>query len=582
MRARCRRLSVGLRPALLIALALLPSGIAAQDPGAAGGVGQRFDTIIMGGVVLDGSGNPSFRADVGITDGRIIAVGSLPAATAERVIDANGRVVAPGFIDIHSHADEVNRTGLRDPDPRRRSAPNLVTQGITTVVVNQDGRSPWPIGEQREAIERLKIGPNAMLLVGHGAVRRQVMGDDFRRPATAAEIEQMRALVRQALDEGAVGISAGLEYVPGRWSTTDEVAALVGEIVPYRGVYISHERSEGADPMWYWPSQHEPDPPTLIDAVRETIEIGERTGAVVVASHIKAKGAHYWGTGLEVIELIDQARARGVQVYADQYPYDTSGSDGSTVLIPDWVFAGAGRDVADLRPRLEAVLADPSRAAALRQDIAHEIRRRGGEDKIMVFDYPDSTYVGKTLGELAGARGIEPVEMAIALQREGYPDRRGGARTRGFSLSEQDIEAYAAKPWVATATDGGIALPDDGPGTHARFYGTFPRKIRHYALDRGVIALEDAVRSATSLPAQILGLDDRGWIREGLAADIVVFDVERIRDTATFFEPHQYAEGVDYVLVNGELVVDNGEPTQALPGTVIPSRKLAALEATDR
>lgn len=565
---------------LAVLTLVLPASLVAQEQGGAG-VEHRFDTVITGGLVLDGSGNPSFRADIGIADGRIVAVGSLPAATADQVIDASGRVVAPGFIDIHSHADEVNRTGLRDADPRRRSAPNLVTQGITTVVVNQDGRSPWPIREQRAAIERLRTGPNAILLVGHGAIRRQVMGDDFRRPATPAEVDQMRTLVRQALDEGAFGMSAGLEYVPGRWSTTDEVAALVGEIVPYRGVYISHERSEGSDPMWYWPSQHEPDPPTLIDAVRETIEIGERTGAVVVASHIKAKGAHYWGTGQKVIQMIEEARARGVQVYADQYPYDTSGSDGSTVLIPDWVFEGAGRGAADLRPRLEAVLADDARAAALREDIAHEVRRRGGEEKIVVFDYPDSAYVGKTLAELSAERGVEPVDMAIALQLEGYPDRRGGARIRGFSMSEQDIEAYAAKPWVATATDGGITLPADGPGTHARFYGTFPRKIRHYALDRGVISLEHAVRSATSLPAQILGLDDRGSIREGMAADIVVFDVERIRDTATFFEPHQYAQGIDFVLVNGELVVDRGQPTGALPGVIIPSRKVEALEATD-
>jgi N-acyl-D-aspartate/D-glutamate deacylase len=381
----------------------------------------------------------------------------------------------------------------------------------------------------------------------------------------------MKALVRQALQQGASGLSAGLEYVPGRYSNTDEVVALAQELVPFDGVYISHERSEGSDPMWFWPSQDPAGPPTLLDAVRETIEIGERTGATVVASHIKAKGAHYWGSSGAAIQLIESARARGVQVYADQYPYDTSGSDGSTVLIPDWALSAgaAAGNRADYATALRATLADPERASKLRGDIKHEIQRRGSAQKVVIFDHPKKEYVGKTLAEIAALMGKDPVETAIALQLEGYPDRRGGGRVRGFSLAEQDIEAYAAQPWVATATDGGIALPEDGPATHARFYGTFPRKIRKYALDRGVISIEDAIRSSTSLPARIMGLEDRGVVRVGAAADLVVFDGNRIRDKSTFFEPHQYAEGIDYVLINGEFVVDRGKPTGALPGKVL-------------
>ncbi|MGH7482681.1 MAG: amidohydrolase family protein, partial [Longimicrobiales bacterium] len=342
---------------------------------------------------------------------------------------------------------------------------------------------------------------------------------------------------------------------------------------PYRGVYISHERSEGSDPMWYWPSRHDPGPPTLLDAVSETIEIGERSGAVVVASHIKAKGAHYWGSSLAAEQLIEAARARGVEVYADQYPYATSGSDGSTVLIPDWVYDDVrDDDDDDERPdyaaALRVALADPATAADVRRDIAHEIRRRGGAANVVVFEYPEESAIGQSVAELAAARGVDPVDMAIALQLEGDPNRRGGGRLRGFSMSELDLDVYAAQPWTVTASDAGIALPDDGP-VHARYYGTFPRKIRHFALDRDVIALAHAVRSMTSLPAQVMGFEERGLIEPGYLADIAVLDLERLRDTATFFEPHQYAQGVVCVFVNGHAVVEDGELTWALPGTVL-------------
>lgn len=530
------------------------------------------DVLIRGGKVVDGSGKPAFEADVAIRDGKIVAVGRVEGE-ATRVIDARGKTVVPGFIDLHSHAAE----GLGSDDRRRRAAPNLVSQGVTMVVVNQDGRSPWPIARQREEFTHKGIGPHAALMVGHGRVRQEVMGRDARRAARRDEMERMRALVRQGMEEGAYGLSAGLEYVPGRWSTTEELVALVRQIVPFGGVYVSHERSEGSDPMWYWPSQDRLRPPTLLDAVRETIEIGRKTKATVVASHLKVKGAHYWGTSLAAIQLIEAARKKGVDVWADQYPYDSTGSDGNTVLIPGWAWgeeneASRGRDYAAV---LRRTLADPLAGMNLKDDIAHEISRRGGAERVIVFEYPDQNWIGKSVAELAGARQVSPVEMAIALQLEGYQNRRGGARLRGFSLSEQDIEAYAAKPWTATASDAGIALPEDGP-VHARFYGTFPRKIRKYALERGILSLEAAVRSATSLPAQILQLPDRGLIREGYHADLVVLELERLRDTATFFEPHQYAEGIAYVLVNGRLVVDDGKLTGALPGTVIsPPKKIA-------
>lgn len=567
-----------IRRSFMLALALLflpfaPGAATAQDSG-------PFDLLIQGGRVLDGTGNPWFRADVGIRDGRIVTVGLLPGARADRVIDATGLYVSPGFIDIHSHADDGSaRMGgatIRTDDVNRKAAPNIVSQGVTTVVVNHDGRSPWPVRDQRTLLEQQGVGPNVMMMVGHGTVRRQVMADDYRRPATEDEVARMRALVRQALEEGAVGLSAGLEYVPGRWSTTDELAALAEELLPFDGVYISHQRSEGTDPMWFWPSQDEPGQPTLQDAVMETIEIGRRSGARVVASHIKAKGAHFWGSSSSAIQLIQRARDEGVRVWADQYPYATSGSDGNTVLLPRWALRDEDATTReDARPAGEMLrlnMADPDKATMIRTDIAHEIRRRGGAERVVIFEYPNEDLVGKSLQEVADERGVEPVEMAILLQYEGEQGRPGGGRLRGFSMNEIDVENYAAQPWVATASDGGIALPSDG-SVHPRYYGTFPRKIRQYALTAGALSLEAAVRSNTSLPALIMGLRDRGQIREGYWADVVVFDLDEIADQATFFEPHQHASGIEHVLVNGEFVVEDGEIKFALPGKVIASKR---------
>lgn len=529
-----------------------------------------LDWLIASGRVLDGSGNPWVIADVGVRGGKIVAVGRLAGAPARRRIEARGKLVAPGFIDLHSHAED----GLASKDRRRRSAPNLVAQGITTVVVNPDGFGPWPVSAQRDELERLGVGPNVALMVGHNTIRRRTLGEDYRRPARPDEIAAMKRLVRQGMEAGAFGLSAGLEYVPGIWSTTEELAALVEEIVPFGGVYIAHQRSESTEPRWYVASRHPKGLPTLLDATSETIEIAERTGARAVCSHLKVMGAHYWGASGAAIRLIEQARRRGVDVWADQYPYNSTGGDGSMVLIPGWAIGAdplegeatpAARDYA---AALRRTMEDAERAAQVRRDIAHEMSRRGGPDNIVVSDHPDRSFVGKTLAELAAARGLSPVDMALELQREGYRDRPGGARLRGFSVWEDDLKAIMARPWVATSTDAGIALPEDGP-VHARFYGSYPRKLRRYALDGGVVRLEDAIRSSTSLPALILGLGDRGCLREGCWADLVVIDPEKVRDMATFAEPHRYPEGIELVLVNGQVVVEGGRPTGALAGKVL-------------
>ena len=524
----------------------------------------KYDILFINGKVMDGTGNPSFYADVAVANGKIVAVGRLKnKAQATRMIDIKGKVIAPGFIDIHSHAfDNVADESVWEGETERFFAPNYVSQGVTTLVSNQCGSSPLSIKQQKEILSKTGIGLNTLLLIGHNDVRRHVMQNDFQRPATLDEINQMKELIRQAMEDGAAGISSGLEYVPSIWSTTDEVVALVEVIVPYGGFFQAHERAAGMTPMWYVPSQDEPGPPSMLGNIVELIEVGKRTGAKIIATHIKARGVDFWGGSTAIIRLINDARAQGVDIWADAYPYNSSGSDGSVVLIPRWAL---GRNYSET---LKNVLQDPEKTKDLFMDIKHAFNWRGNAENIIVMDYPDTSYIGKNIASLAEDNAISDIEMVIKLQLEGFANRQGGARLRSFSMSEIDIEAFYAQPWVATSTDGRIALPTDGP-VHARYYGTFPRKIRHYAMERKVLTVENAIRSSTSLPAQILSLRDRGLIQEGHHADIVVFDPKSIKDTATFFEPHQYAEGIDYVLVNGVFVVEEEKLTWKKPGVVI-------------
>ena len=535
-----------------------------------------YDLLIQNARVLDGSGNPWFTADVAVKDGRIAAIGELENTAAARTLDAAGKYLAPGFIDIHSHSDR----GLGDTTLRYNI--NMIAQGITLAVVNQDGRSPWPIRDQKARYEKQGVGSNVALMVGHGAVRNRVMGNRANQPATDADIAAMQALVDEGMRDGAYGLSTGLEYVPGRFSEPREVVEITRPVKKYGGFYISHERSEGRDPMWHVAS--DPTPYVdLLDAVKETIDIGRHTGVPVVCSHLKAKGADFWGASHAATRLIREAREQGIEVYADQYPYDTSGSDGSTVLIPRWAIAPPGADVGGqlgegggrgagggAKANLDARLKTPTDAAKVRRDIAHEITRRGGPSRIVIYEFPDAKYVEKSLEWIAKDRGMTPVDAAIWIQMNGT-DRPGGARMRGYSLSAIDIDHIMQQEFTATCTDGGTVEFGDGV-PHARFYGTMPRKIRRYAMDRGIISLPFAIRSMTSLPAQIMRLPDRGWLRTGYWADFVIFE-ESIADRATFTEPHQYPVGIPYVFVNGVAVVDEGKFTKALPGKVLAPRR---------
>ena len=547
----------------LIAYALLTPNVAGAEP---------YDVIFRGGEILDGTGARPYRADLAVRGGRIAAIGDLGEETADRIIDVADLTIVPGFIDIHSHADGTGDSrGLRSRDPKRRAAPNLVTQGVTTVVVNQDGLSPLDISRQRSQLEARGFGPNAALMVGHNTIRRAAMaGTALDRPATDDEIGAMRAMIREGMEAGAWGLTAGLEYEPGIWSDTKELIVLVREIVPYGGIYIVHERSSGSDPMWFAPSQDSPEPPTMLDSVHETIRIGEATGATVVVTHIKARGTNYWGKSREIIDAIEAARARGVKIVADQYPYTSSGSDGTIVLIPKWIFDDFQDDSTDYIGALMHAMADKSSGQKLNDDVAHMIMRRGGASNIVVLRHPVRRAVGRTLADLAAERGVSPVEMVFLFQFEGYHDRFGGVLLRGFSMSETDVRAFAARPWVATASDAGVTLPGDGL-IHARYYGTFPRKIRKYALDptNPILPLGQAIRSMTSFPATIMGLQERGRIKAGYSADIVVLDLETVRDTATFFQPHHFAQGIPFVMINGTFVVENSTPTFALPGRVL-------------
>lgn len=547
-----------------------------------------FDLIIRDGEVIDGTGIRRIRADVGVVDGVITHVGPLPNATAHRVIDATGKIVAPGFIDLHSHAE----SGLVSSDPARRSAPNLVTQGITTVVVNQDGGGPLDLVKQRKKMRQLGTGLNVVQVLGHGTIRRAAMGNDHQRPATDAEITQMQEHLRAAMESGAFGMSAGLEYVPGRWSTPREMQSLAQTVADWDGVYIVHERSSGSRPMWFLPSRDPMDQPSMMENLLELVQIAASTNVTTVATHIKARGTDFWGASVRMNEILRDARTTGLPIYADQYPYNTSGSDGRIVLIPAWAISKTVRPVArsnaidkpdrDIAARLEAVLDDETKAADVRSDIEYEISRRGGATSILIVDHPDESLIGKTLAEYAKELHASPVEAAIALQIQGDRRKRGGARLRAFSMSEKDVESFAQTPWTATSSDAGIALPKDGP-VHPRFYGAFPRKIRRYAIDRGLLTIEEAVRVATSLPADILKLENHGMIRPRASANLVVFDEERIRDTADAFNPHEYAEGIEYVIVNGKLAVDPQGWVGCLAGEVLtrpnPAKRASAKQA---
>jgi len=492
----------------------------ALSTGCAGRVEGTRSTVITNATVLDGTGAPPRQGSVRIVGDRIVEVGNIETSARDAIVDAGGLTLAPGFIDTHSHADG----GIGEhPD-----ALAAVNQGITTVVVGQDGGSPYPLNDFFTRLEREGAAINVASYVGFGTLRQEILGEDFRRPATPDEIERMRALLRTEMDAGALGLATGLEYDPGIYSTTDEVLALARDAADRGGRYISHVRSED---RWFW------------EAIDELLVIGRETGMPVQISHIKLALRRNLGQAEQLIEILDAARAAGVDVTADIYPY-TYWQSTLTVLFPD-------RDFENLE----------TARFALSQITTPEGARLG--------DYaPNPDYAGKTLREISEMRGTDPATTLVELIRESeaFQEKTGEEYVESViatSMDEADIERLMRWPHTNLCTDGDLA------GAHPRGFGSFPRFLGRYVRDRGVMDLATAVHRSSGLAAAHVGIRDRGVIRSGAMADLVLFDPDTVLDRATPETPHAVSVGIERVWVNGEVVYEAGGATGRTPGRVI-------------
>jgi N-acyl-D-aspartate/D-glutamate deacylase len=496
--------------------------------------------------VLDGTGNPWMYADVAIVGDRIAAVGRLPNATAKRIVDAQGLYVAPGFIDVHSHAGPAMGTAALS------GAVPLLAEGVTTVMVNPDGGGAVDLVKQRAQIEAQHPGINVGLMVPHGSVRGQVLGSADVK-ADSAATQKMRALVRAGMDAGAFGLSSGPFYAPGSYSNTEELVELSKIAAQYGGVYTSHIRDESDYTIG------------LRAAVEEVIRVAREARLPGIVTHIKALGPHVWGMSASLVARIDSVRAEGVEVFADQYPYEASGTSLVSVLVPRWAESG-GRD--SMRVRLSS----PALHDSLWKIMRDNLERRGGAARLQFSRYtPDASIEGSNLQQYADAHRLDPIDAAVRLMM------KADAGLVSFNMDEKDIATFMRQPWTMTSSDGDLVAMGVGV-PHPRAYGTFPRKLRKYVVEDRVVDLATAVHSMTGLPAAVFHVADRGALRAGAYADVVVMDLAKVRDRATYTNPHQLSEGMVVVLVNGKVAVDGGKVTDVRGGRVLSRKERSAAE----
>jgi N-acyl-D-aspartate/D-glutamate deacylase len=504
---------------------LLP---AAEPPVAA-------DVVLRGATLYDGSGAPGVVGDLAIKGDRIAAVGSFAVAGAPRVLDAKGLVVAPGFIDLHTHSDYPLL------DPATRANLNYLLQGVTTVVTGNCGSGPVDVASFYKKLEAGKVGSNVIHQVPHNDVRRAVMKNVNRAP-TDAELKAMEELVDKGMKDGAWGLSTGLIYNPGTYARTDEIIALAKVAARHGGFYASHIRQEGTG---------------VLAAIEEALTIGREAGLPVHVSHLKASGRKAWGKAADEIALIEKARKAGQVVTADQYPYAASATSLAAIVIPPQFREGERKD-------FQARLQDPEQGPRVRAAIEERLAECDGGRALRIAQFnPKPAWQGKDLAAVAEAEKRTPLEVVLEIEKH------GGAAVVHFGMSEEDVRLILKQPWVATASDGGSMVPSADTVPHPRSYGCFPRKVGRFAVEEKLLPLEQAVRSASGLPADILRLTDRGYLKVGYFADVVVFDPETFRDKATFDKPHQYAAGVRWLFVNGQLAVADGKPTGVLAGKVL-------------
>jgi N-acyl-D-amino-acid deacylase len=501
----------------------------------------RYDVVIYGGQVVDGTGAPPRRADVAIKGNRIAAVGAIAKTDGRAAIDATSLMVAPGFIDVHTHADDLAEHALAD---------NFVRMGVTTVVAGNCGSSALDVGKALADVERAGTAVNFATLIGHNTVRREVMGTVNRDP-TMAEISRMKSLVWRAMADGAVGFSTGLQYVPGTYAKTGEITELARVAGNEGGVYASHMRNEGT---------------ALEEAVAETIRVGEMSGSRVQISHLKVDSPSRWGASAKALALIDQARRRGTVVEADQYAYSAASSS-LGIRFPSWALEGGQEQIAER-------LNDDATWAKIKGEMRTLIAERGLSDLsfAVVASYrPDPSLNGLTMKQVAAKLlGRDSADAQFEAARKMM--LAGGASMVYHFMSDQDIERIMRHPYVAFASDSSVLTFGEGV-PHPRGYGNNARVLGEYVRTRKVLTLEEAVRKMTSLPADQFRFADRGRIAPGAFADVVVFDRTTVGDAATFDKPHAYARGIPYVLVNGVVVVKNGEQTAARPGVALMPAK---------